>query len=106
MIRPEQPAQKDISPDPQIETTRHTLPFCGLPAELQGATIVQISDLHRGCTSDELIETAIGYVNVLNPDFIVLTGDFINGKSRDILPVVKMVSGLRAKCGIYGVLGN
>jgi uncharacterized protein len=103
MIRPEPHVQKD----PQIEITRHTLALQGLPAELHGATIVQISDLHRGCgNTDALIESAIGHANVLDPDFIFLTGDFINSRTRDILPVVKMVSGLRAKRGIYAVLGN
>jgi len=106
MIRPEQRRKKD-PPVPRIEITRHPLPLPNLPQELHGATIVQISDLHRGCgDTDSLIESAIGHANLLDPDFIVLTGDFINARTKDILPVVKMVSGLRSKRGIYAIYGN
>ncbi len=91
----------------KIEVTRHDLFLPGLPAILEDASIVQLSDLHRGCGgTDALIEAAIGHANLLEPDYLFLTGDFADGPKGDILPVVKMVSGLRARRGIYAVLGN
>src|SRR5947209_313653 len=108
MIQPEQRTKQDSAP-PRIEITRHNLSLANMPRELQGATIVHISDLHRGCgeNTDELIESAVGHANLLDPDFVLLTGDFTNGRAtRDILPVVKMVSGLRAKRGIFAIYGN
>ena len=90
-----------------IELIRHTVELAGLPAEQSDITIVQISDFHRGCGDpDELIANVVGRVNELAPDYIVITGDFVEGRRRDVLPVVKMVSGLCAKRGTFAVLGN
>jgi len=90
-----------------IELTRHDVELVGLPPEQSGITIVQISDFHRGCGNpDALITTAVGCVNALEPDYVVITGDFIDGRRKDILPVVKLVSGLCAKRGTFAVLGN
>ncbi len=92
---------------PEVQVTRHEVGIPGLPASLHGATIVQVSDLHRGCGgTDGLIEAAVGHVNLMEPDYIFMTGDFVDGPKRDILPAVKIVSGLRARRGIFAVLGN
>src|SRR5688500_7294918 len=86
-----------LQPSLQIEITRHDVPLPHLPAELRGLTIVQISDLHRGCGgTDGLIQEAVQRANELAPDFIALTGDFVDEHKRDVLPAVKAVSALRA----------
>jgi uncharacterized protein len=68
---------------------------------------VQISDLHRGCGgTDALIEEAVRQANAQEPDITVVTGDFIDHRKRDITPAVGMVAKLRARLGVYGILGN
>jgi len=90
-----------------IEITTHDVALPKLPPELRGQSIVQISDLHRGCGgTDSLICEAIARVNELDADFVAITGDFVDEEKQDILPVVKMVSGIRAKRGVFACLGN
>jgi len=94
-------------PHPGIQVTRHRVPITGLPASLDGATLVQVSDLHRGCGgTDELIHEAVARASALGPDFVCLTGDFVDEDAADVLPVVSMVSAVRARRRVFAVLGN
>src|SRR5579862_4469411 len=90
-----------------IEVTRHDLPVANLPHALEGATIVQLSDLHRGNgDADPRILEAVRITNSLAPDYVCITGDFIDSRTSDILPVVRIVAGLRATRGIFATIGN
>jgi predicted MPP superfamily phosphohydrolase len=90
-----------------IEVTHHEVGFRSLPAELEGAVLVQLSDFHRGCGgTDGVICDAIQIANGLNPDFVALTGDFVNEERSDIGPIVGMVSELEARRGVFATLGN
>ena len=55
------------------------LPIRGLPKELEGRTMVQVSDLHIGPrgVDDEYILESFRRVKEINPDFVVFTGDWI-----------------------------
>jgi len=90
-----------------LEVTTQDAPFAGLPEALSGVTLAQLSDLHFGCgNTTALIEAAIGQANALEPDYILVTGDFVDHHLHNILPVVERVSALRARRGVYAVLGN
>ena len=58
---------------PSIVTVR--LPSEKLPTSLR---FVQISDVHIGSRSQRFLEHVIDKVNALNPDFLCITGDFID----------------------------
>jgi predicted MPP superfamily phosphohydrolase len=74
---------------------------------LDGFKIVQISDLHRGNgEADVLVPQAVDLANAANADLAVVTGDFVDRQASDTEPVVRMVQPLRAKLGVYAVLGN
>ena len=78
-----------------------------LPRELEGFRIVQLSDLHLGpLTSGEQLRRAIEVANNLNPDIIALTGDYISHERQYAAPCAEIVGRLRARCGVYAVLGN
>src|SRR5437016_6004005 len=95
------------SPADGIEVTEHDLALARLPAEERGTTLVQVTDLHRGSRdSDDVIAAAVARANALHPDLIVLTGDFVDHDVRDIGPVVEHIAGLRARRGVYAILGN
>jgi hypothetical protein len=49
---------------------------------------------------------AVELANRLEPDLAVLTGDFITYSRAYIQPVAETLAGLRARLGIYAVLGN
>lgn len=79
----------------------------GLPRELDGYTICQISDLHRGpLVSESFLRRAVAQVNRLGADLTVVTGDFISDFSRYAESCGAALSGLRAPDGVFGVLGN
>ena len=74
------------------------------PKTLSALKIVQISDQHIkriGFRERSMIDK----VNALKPDLILITGDFI-GSSNAIGSVEEVLSKLKAKKGIYGVIGN
>jgi len=86
------------------------------PAALEGFTIAQLSDLHYDPHfSAHPLKAAIGMVNDLNPDLIVLTGDFVTFPSfdRDVEkaaaiaePCAALLQQMRAPHGLWAVLGN
>lgn len=91
-----------------IQTTYVTLESSRLPDNFDGYRIVQISDLHVGTWGDDttFIKHLVDSINAMNPDLIVFTGDIVNQKTDEIKPFVKILSSLKAKDGVYSILGN
>jgi len=78
-----------------------------LPRELDGFRIVQLSDLHHSpFTSREQIERAIDTANSLQPDIVALTGDYVSKERAYAAPCAELLGALRARHGVYAVLGN
>lgn len=79
----------------------------GLPSQLDGLTIVQMSDIHSGLfMSEARMREYVEVANSLKPDIVALTGDFVSTKTREVYPFMRAVSSLEAKHGVYGCLGN
>lgn len=87
--------------------TRRDLAIADLPAELDGLTVVHLTDLHH-CSWIPLtyIRDVVQTANALNPDLIVLTGDYVRGSSVYIRPVIGELAALRARIGVVATLGN
>ncbi len=86
---------------------RNTIRLRRLPPALDGLRIVQLSDIHHSpFTGREQIERAVAKANSLQPDLIVLTGDYISHEREYAAPCAEMLGRLRARCGVYAVLGN
>jgi uncharacterized protein len=78
-----------------------------LPSAFDGLRIVQISDIHHGLfLPEEWLSGAVRQANRLNPDIIALTGDFVTYSRRNIGPAAELLGRLRARYGVYAVLGN
>lgn len=78
-----------------------------LPSAFQGLRIVQISDIHHGLfLPKEWLSAAVRQANRLNPDIIALTGDFVTYSRRNIGPAAELLGRLRARHGVFAVLGN
>lgn len=74
---------------------------------LSGFSIVQLSDLHLGILkSKKWLKTIVEKTNELNPDIIVITGDLIDQDIRRFNGFCEVLSGLKAKDGIFAVTGN
>lgn len=77
------------------------------PAAFNGLKIIQISDLHLGSfTSAEPLEKAIELINEQEADYILFTGDLVNEKTDEAYPFIETLKKLKAKQGIFSVLGN
>lgn len=79
-----------------------------LPESFNGYKIVHISDLHVGTWGDDtrFISKLCDSVNAQHPDLILFTGDIVNRQTRELEPFMKDLSRLKAKDGVYSVLGN
>ncbi len=97
----------------RIEVTTPTFYIANLPPAFEGFRIVQFSDIHLEQYMEEwFLNEVIARVNALNPDLLVITGDFV---SRGPL-AVEMSYSAASRCaellrGLtcpqrFGVLGN
>ena len=95
----------DESQDPVVETV--SIPIRGLHPALEGFTIVQMTDIHlRPYTRPNLVQRAIAMANQLQPDLIVLTGDYVWRTREAVFEVAPLLAGLNARYGVYSVMGN
>src|SRR5467141_3209802 len=78
-----------------------------LPNAFHGLRVVQISDIHHGLfLPKEWLSEAVRQTNRLNPDIIALTVDFVTYSRRNIGPAAELLGRLRARYGVFAVLGN
>src|SRR5881394_3979507 len=78
-----------------------------LPTALDGLRIVHLSDFHYGPLTDSRhLERAVQAANDLRPDLIALTGDYISHDRSYAAPCAELISRLRARHGVFAVLGN
>jgi hypothetical protein len=92
-----------------LEFTFPALPISGLPRELDGRTLAQISDLHIGPqVDDDYIIKSFGRVQEFAPDFVVFTGDWITYRgSRQFEQLRRVLSHApHGRLGTVGILGN
>ena len=91
----------------KLNIDEHNLIFSCLPEEMDGFSIVQISDIHAGVFMEEWeLQPYLEIVNTLQPDLIVITGDIISWGTHYTKPVVQALSLLRAKQGVFAITGN
>ncbi len=83
------------------------LKFKNLPKSFNGYKIVQLSDIHTGSFDSKLaVQEGVELVNQQDPDVILFTGDLVNNDSKEALPFIEDFKKLKAKDGLYSVLGN
>jgi predicted MPP superfamily phosphohydrolase len=83
------------------------VPLAGLPRELHGFTIAQISDIHVGPTiKRRFVERIVARVNRLEADMVAITGDLVDGSVRDLAQHTAPLADLASRHGTYFVTGN
>ena len=87
---------------------RHVdIPVEGLPPDLDGLRIVQISDLHVGPTMRlAYVQRVVDMTKELAPDLIALTGDIVDGSVARLAPRIAPLQALAAGNRAFFVLGN
>ncbi|WP_111684932.1 metallophosphoesterase [Winogradskyella tangerina] len=90
-----------------FKVLKYTLNFDDLPEAFDGFRLTQISDVHSGSFDNiEKVSYAIDLINEQQSDVILFTGDMVNNKAEEMLPYVDIFKKLKAKYGLYSVLGN
>lgn len=83
------------------------VPIAGLPAQLHGFSIVQISDVHVGATIKHgYVSRIVDAVNALDADMIAVTGDLVDGSVGRLSPHTEPLGRLCARHGAFFVTGN
>jgi predicted MPP superfamily phosphohydrolase len=83
------------------------VPIAGLPRELDGYAIAQISDIHVGPTIKRAYLNAIvNKVNSLKADAIAVTGDLVDGSVQRLAMHTQPLERLAAPDGVFFVTGN
>ncbi|MBE0646263.1 MAG: metallophosphoesterase [Bacteroidales bacterium] len=89
----------------KVRTTEITLGK--LPPSFDGLRIVQLSDIHLGSWNRiSKLSEMVDLVNELDPDLIFFTGDLCNYSTAEVWPFQDVLRKLKARYGIYTVLGN
>jgi hypothetical protein len=90
-----------------LTVERREITLRRLPREMDGLRIVQLSDIHHSpFTGSEQIKSAIETANSLEADIVALTGDYVSHEREYAAPCAEMLGRLRARFGVYAVLGN
>lgn len=97
---------------------RIEIPLSRLPRVFDGFTIVQLSDFHYDPFFSVVpIERGVRMSNDFSPDLVVLTGDVVSvpalggvkaarQAAGQAVPCVQILQALRARHGVWSVLGN
>lgn len=86
---------------------RYNVKIDNLPTELKGLKVVQFSDAHLGSLNrPKKVMKGINMINKENPDLIFFTGDLVNNLAMEADKFAECMSALKAKHGVYSILGN
>lgn len=104
----------DVRHDKLLHHAFYDLPTTKWPETHAPLKIAVASDLHVGCVSvsPDNLDHVVAQVNNLNADIILLPGDFVVSDERNFQKFVPpaviahKLGGLKARYGVYGVLGN
>lgn len=80
-----------------------------LPAAFDGYKIVHFGDAHVGTITDgkkAFLTEIFDSINAQKPDAVMFTGDLQNMEPKELYPVMSILSGIKAKDGVFSVLGN
>lgn len=93
----------------KLEVKHLDLYFDDLPDAFEGYRIVHFSDAHVGSfqyDKKSILQRDIDSINAQKADMVVFTGDIQNMQPDELLPVMPLLSKVKAKDGVYSVLGN
>jgi predicted MPP superfamily phosphohydrolase len=79
----------------------------GLPTELAGFRLVQISDVHVGpLLRKDWVAHVVDRIRALSPDLVAITGDLVDGRVHELRDHVAPLAKIAARRGVYFVTGN
>jgi predicted MPP superfamily phosphohydrolase len=83
------------------------IPLDGLPQDLDGLRILQISDIHIGAfLSERELARAIDAASETRPHVAVVTGDLLTSPGDPLDACVRQLARIKTDAGTFGCLGN
>jgi predicted MPP superfamily phosphohydrolase len=83
------------------------VPLPGLPADLDGLLILQISDIHLSAFLRESeLARVIDMALELRPHVTVVTGDLISSRGDPLDACIRQLARVRSDAGTFGCMGN
>lgn len=96
-----------MNPVKKVEIKKYNYCCKDVPDEFVGKKIAFLSDIHHGrCFSQESLCELVELTNSLNPDIIILGGDYVDHDPEMIPSFFKEAKNFYAPLGVYAVLGN
>ena len=90
-----------------LQVEKVEVPIAGLPPQLDGLRIVQLSDLHLSAVAPlKYIQRAVTRAQNLAGDLVVVTGDYITDDADQAVACASALALLHAPLGVYAILGN
>jgi predicted MPP superfamily phosphohydrolase len=90
-----------------LGVTRLEIPLKGLPAAMDGFTVVQLSDMHYGMLVENgQLLRVVERVNELKPDLIAITGDLVDEGVSHMEEMAGPLKQLKSRYGVLAVTGN
>jgi len=90
-----------------VDWSEEELQIPQLPASLDGLRVCHLSDLHVGIPgSGAFLRRVLDECVSHQPDLIVITGDLLNGRLREIPSCASLLGRLKAPCGVFAILGG
>jgi predicted MPP superfamily phosphohydrolase len=89
---------------PRLERLTAEIP--GLPAELDGLTLLHLTDLHLApCYQREFFEAVMDAAAALEPDLVLLTGDVVEHPEA-VAWIAPLLGRVRGRLGGFAIVGN
>lgn len=90
-----------------VELLEREVPLSGLPPELDGVTILHVSDFHLGTVSfnSRTLDRAIEWAETKPVDLVAVTGDLVS-RRRGERTLREALARLDGRYGTFAVLGN
>lgn len=91
-----------------LNVEKRDLYFDNWPKQLDGLTIVQLSDIHLGSfgNNTDVMKKTVRIINKINPDLLLFTGDLVNNFSEEINGFEPYLKQLSARYGKFAIQGN
>ena len=90
-----------------IGVTNIEIPLRHLPPDLDGLSIVQLSDVHYGILHENgRLSDIVNRVNGLQPDLVVFTGDLVDEAVSHMEEMAVPLSNLKSRLGVMAIMGN
>ncbi len=93
----------------QLRVRHVTYTSADVPPAFDGYRIVQFSDAHVGTFRGAyagLLKKSVDTINAQKPDLVCFVGDIENFSPKELTPHAEAFSSLRAKDGVFTIMGN